>query len=420
MKILFINYINGSSGPLIRTFELAKSIRLSGHTIYLYFLHKNISLHRSFLEYFNAHKSDRFIVQYIARKKEAGKKNGNYLSKHTQPKTWYKRIMKTLNVLIIMIASFRYIPREIRLFNRIKPDIIVVRPDLVFSFVVSCKLLRIPFIMDQDGPVEELGMYRNIFLSFIRPFITWRAHRANALLAISKEIIDDWKGKKIPEKRLYLCPNGADPELFNPQKEIISKRLQKPEVFKKKVILAFSGVDAPWHGTWQFISMIKDMVSRFPQLLFLFIGPSKIQSYPEYQQLPEQIKQHHFHFTDTVPYTDIPTYIGYADIAVMPYPYSSFFYFSPLKMYETMAMGKIIVAPGMGQIGDVLSDFCSVFLYDPKADNGLPCSIEKALLFHKSGGNGNELRNCLQQHHTWENRGKSILRICETVIKKIP
>jgi glycosyltransferase involved in cell wall biosynthesis len=53
------------------------------------------------------------------------------------------------------------------------------------------------------------------------------------------------------------------------------------------------------------------------------------------------------------------------DLTVAPYVPQPDFYFSPLKIVESLAAGKPVVAPRLGQIAELLGDGTAGSLYTP-------------------------------------------------------
>ena len=55
-----------------------------------------------------------------------------------------------------------------------------------------------------------------------------------------------------------------------------------------------------------------------------------------------------------VEYIDIPRYVRRFDVAAAPYHAIDDFYFSPLKLFEYLAVGRPVVASAIGQMTDVI------------------------------------------------------------------
>ena len=59
------------------------------------------------------------------------------------------------------------------------------------------------------------------------------------------------------------------------------------------------------------------------------------------------------------------------DVAVAPYPATSNFYYSPLKLFEYMAAGRALVASRVGQVAQVITHGVNGLLYEPDRRAGL-------------------------------------------------
>ena len=88
-------------------------------------------------------------------------------------------------------------------------------------------------------------------------------------------------------------------------------------------------------------------------LLLVGDGPlrSWTEGYIQGARLAEKVT-----ITGWVPYDRLPRLIQRMDVAVAPYPFLENFYFSPLKLFEYMAVGKPVVASRIGQIQEVIQD----------------------------------------------------------------
>ena len=62
------------------------------------------------------------------------------------------------------------------------------------------------------------------------------------------------------------------------------------------------------------------------------------------------------YFIGQLPHDQVPQYLAASDLLAATYKQSNFFYFSPLKIVEYMAMGKPIIATSLGQINELLAD----------------------------------------------------------------
>jgi glycosyltransferase involved in cell wall biosynthesis len=123
--------------------------------------------------------------------------------------------------------------------------------------------------------------------------------------------------------------------------------------------------------------------------------------------------------TGYVPYTEMPSYLAAIDIFIAPYPRIEPFYFSPLKIFEAMSMGKPVLASAQGQICELIDDNINGLLYP--ADN-MTVFLEKLDLVVKDkklrSRMGRNARQKMMRHFTWADNAGRILKICERFDKE--
>jgi glycosyltransferase involved in cell wall biosynthesis len=82
-------------------------------------------------------------------------------------------------------------------------------------------------------------------------------------------------------------------------------------------------------------------------------------------------------FTGALPHSELPAALAAADIGVAPFdpakhrPLRLGFYWSPLKIFEYMAVGLPVVAPALPRLGRLVEHGREGLLYDPSDPRGL-------------------------------------------------
>ena len=134
--------------------------------------------------------------------------------------------------------------------------------------------------------------------------------------------------------------------------------------------------------------------------------------------MPE-INQNYITMTGFVPYQLMPSYLAAIDIFVAPYPKIKPFYFSPLKIFEAMAMAKPIVASAQGQIKELLVDGKNGMLF-PAGDKDTFCQrIEKLMLDPELCLElGRNARKHIISNYTWDHNAKKIFNILSKVTRQ--
>ena len=159
------------------------------------------------------------------------------------------------------------------------------------------------------------------------------------------------------------------------------------------------------------------LLRQNPLIKIFIIGTIEDKRSLGLNNLPVDIIEKQVIFTGAVNYLEMPKIIDISDIVVMPYPSMELFHFSPMKMFEAMSLGKIIIAPLQGQIADILSSLDSAILYEPDQGDALLNAIKLGLEVVSNGMNGISGRELLIRGHSWTTRGKVVSEACSYAIK---
>lgn len=184
--------------------------------------------------------------------------------------------------------------------------------------------------------------------------------RARALLAVSNAVrtyVVEQGGR--PE-RVHVLPNGVDTSRFHGG--ISSQEVRTELSLAERFVVGFAGSLKPWHGVDLLIEAFAAVARPNWTLLIVGDGPERTHLEEQARILPES---HHIVFTGAVPHERVPQYVSAMDLAVAPFRSVDNFYFSPLKLFEYLAMGKPVVASAVGQISEVIRDGENGVLFEP-------------------------------------------------------
>jgi glycosyltransferase involved in cell wall biosynthesis len=411
MRILFVNYMATSLPTMIRSFELARAVATRGHDVVLAFMNPAFRPPAWFRAQLEAARGGRPDLRLPAE--DAGR-SGPVAAAGAGASGAAGRVTdarpSALGLLRQAVGSMRYVAAERALYAEVRPDVVVARPDQVFSFLRSSRSARIPLVLDTDGPVEELDHYWGIRSRGFRGLDAWRARRAAALLHISRVTGDLWRSKGIPEERLFLAPNGADPEVFRPAGDDARRATRSALGLEGRRVVGFSGNQRAWHGVGELLRAMVTLCAKDSDLRLLLIGSIEDRSALRLGDLPPRLVEERVVFTGAVPYAEMPRHLDAADVLALPYPPLPLFHFSPMKMFEALALAKPIVASRQGQIGELLDGLPSARLYDPAVPGALAGAIEAG--FALPCGAGAASRGFLEGAHTWAHRGAQVEAAC--------
>jgi len=289
-------------------------------------------------------------------------------------------------------------------------------PDFVYEryshFHVSTSVIAeqfgIPYIVEINCPVEERKWSGPAHFSSIASAIQKRvATRADAIVTVSMGMKNYLIERGIPSERIYVLPNGADCQLFDPQ-AIDGEEVRNKYNLKGKTVVGFVASMEDYHGVGLLAQAAKQLTESADNIHFLLVGPSTQLEFLKKEDLVEC-----FTLTGGVPYERIPEYISSMDICVVP---ASNWYFSPIKVFEYGAMGKPVIAPRVGPIQEVIEHGTNGILTKPGDAKDLAEKIQqlarRRLLRAKLGSN---LMGRVRQYHTWKKNAQRTIDIYQAI-----
>ena len=108
-----------------------------------------------------------------------------------------------------------------------------------------------------------------------------------------------------------------------------------------------------------------------------------------------------------------------ADILLAPYAPQDFFYLSPIKIFEYMAVGRAVLAANVGQIGEVIQDGINGLLYEPANLESLQAGLlrltEDQDLRRRLG---EEARRTIERRYTWRANAEGVEALLQEVVER--
>lgn len=297
-----------------------------------------------------------------------------------------------------------------------KPDLIFERYSL-FSWagLALKRKWKIPYFVEFNDPGIET---RNRYFgrSFLEPVSKMIFNRivaeSDAIIAVSESV----KAKLILQgtniRKTHVIPNGVSPDLFNPDDFEQGPVRQKYDL-QDAIVIGFVGGIVPWHGVNFLLGAACKIVKARANAKFLIVGGGD----HSVSQISDTARSYgildHVICTGWVDHQQIGTYLAAMDIVTAPYaPMGNDpIYFSPLKVFEYMAMGKPVVASRIEQLAEIFEDGKDIILTNPGNVEELASAILKLIsdseLAQKLSANA---RKKVLGSYTW---GKTVMKILD-------
>lgn len=205
---------------------------------------------------------------------------------------------------------------------------------------------------------------------------------------------------------VHVVPNGADPALFHPA--VAAAELPDEAVGRR--IVAFAGSLRAWHGVEDLIEAGAQILAKHADCFFLFVGGgSRLGRFQELSQ--HLLGPGNYIFTGPVPPENVPALLAAADVLAAPFApardpvrrrqFARFgMWWSPVKIFEYMAMGKPVVAAAAGAVREYLAGAGAT--YPPGDVAALAQAVSKLLEEPPLAASlGRAARDKLLQHYTW-------------------
>ena len=303
----------------------------------------------------------------------------------------------------------------------IVPDAVYERYALFHrSGLEIARRLNVPYILEVNSRlIDEQAIYRGL----CSHAAAWAIERelfesADALVAVSQEVAAYARANAARAKCVTVLPNGVDIARFAGQNG--SGALRMRYGLEDRPVVGFFGSLKHWHGVDLLLDAFEAVWQRRPDAQLLIAGEG-----PESENLARKVAgsphKSRVTMTGALPYAEIPKHLSLMAFSVAPYRRSENFYFSPLKILESLAAARPVVAPRLGQIPELVQHGGTGLLYEPDDVRALSAAIlhllERPKLCVEMGLRGSAF---IRDGHTWDHNAREIAAIVRRVISAKP
>ncbi len=335
-------------------------------------------------------------------------------------KSFFKLISKFLPKRLISIFLYSEISREL---IRSKPDIVHIHNILpTFELLRICKICKknnIKTIITTHGfyecfnPSFNFNFFeRNLWkllvtnpvmksLTFFDAFMSLYPLEANLL-----------KGKKIPNNKIYLVPNGVDSFYEEkPKNDEINYVLKKYNIDKSFPILFFTGNHTANKG----LDIIRELYKKLNIKTTIVIG-GRLSNKNEPRLFSKGIYSNNVRvvFTDFLPIVDQRALYHLSTLLLFPSRSDTL----PLTIIEAMACGLPVIAFNVGGINYLLKNNTG-YLVNPNNVNAF-CEKVKTILENKKDLKTKSIKSKDRQNEifSWPKAANKSIKIYEKVLLK--
>ena len=256
------------------------------------------------------------------------------------------------------LAHDRALPRQIlAALDRagVRPDLICERHALFHTAGVAvARALGVRRILEVNAPLlDEQRRYRGLALEAEAAAAEAASYRgADAVVAVSAAVAAQVRrvlGGAHPP--VAVLQNGVDLDRFRPDTRRAEMRAMLG--LGNAPTLGFFGSFKPWHGVGFLAEVFADIAAARPDARLIAVGEG-----PEHAAFAARLAADGLSGRAILPgrvaHHEIPDWLAATDLTVAPYLPQPDFYFSPLKVVESLAAGRPVVAAALGGLGQMI------------------------------------------------------------------
>jgi glycosyltransferase involved in cell wall biosynthesis len=321
-----------------------------------------------------------------------------------------------------VLINLIHLVQEYRILKNERPTILFLRSELYnVSACLLSQWFRIPMVLEVDCPTSY--EYRRMWTHnrFIFPVLPewierWNWKTSLAIITISDLLKNYMARRGVPETKITVVPNGADPDVFKslPGDNEIRQNCGIPN---RAVIVGWIGSLYGWSGLENLLDMSKRILDFRKDVALLFVGGGKNKEVIEQTFQRKDVGKRVF-TTGTIPYKDVPKFVNAMDVVIVPYPKREFWYPSSMKLFEYMAAQKAIVASAVPQVNEVIQNGWNGFLFDPENldefTNKVLKLVDSPTLRKRLSTNA---RKTVLEKYTWIKHARKMEAVFQEVLK---
>ncbi len=288
----------------------------------------------------------------------------------------------------------------------------------------AAKVLGIPSIYEIRGfwhltqSTKRVGYEKSDHYNLSEYFEIETAKQSDYVFTITQALKDILVERGVQESKIRVLPNAVDASKFNITKK--DKVLEKELGFKDKLVIGYIGSFVDYEGLdilLEACALLKESHGDLFKLLLVGDGDvmQQLRRTVQFLQLEE-----HVVFTGRVSHEEVQRYYTLIDVAPLPRKGLQVCeLISPLKPFEAMASGKVLVTSSVQALAEIVDDGNTGLIFEKDNAKDLAAKLELVLtdadLRKRIGENANKW---VQENHSWDVISKRVTDIYDKILEE--
>ena len=330
--------------------------------------------------------------------------------------------LKIYRLRLPQYFNFFSYPWLARLARTIQPDFIIER---YYNFAGAGLLYahrhRLPSILEINALMVDPPATRKYRLDHLlgRPLERWATQQcqwADRLVTPLHTTVP----AAISRAKIAELPWGANVEQFDPSLIDVTEKIglrQKLGLPDDAIVAVFAGSFRHWHGVELLVEAARLLIAQDEKIYFLLLGGG-----PGEAKLRETIGQAGLQkriiMTGSLPNAQMPLYLSLADCGVAPFDTSKHlplraagFFWSPLKIFEYMAMNLPTITPNLPPLSEIIRPRQEGLLFkegDAVDLAGVLAELLKPEMAQARLAMGTSARARVVEHYSWAAHSRAL------------
>lgn len=260
-----------------------------------------------------------------------------------------------------------------------KQDVIIVESPPIFLGIAGIFLskwlgAKLIFNVSDLWPdsAVEIGVIssNSPFVAISKKLEQFCYRKAESITGQSLSIVKTIK-ERVPDKKVELITNGADTDLFSPERR--NDTIRSKYVFDGKFVIVYAGLFGIAQGLGQILDAAKKLTDN-KNIVFLLVGDG-----PEKEILVNRVHKEGLNnviIQDPIVKSEVPALLASMDAAIVPLK-TAINGAVPSKIYENMASGLPILFIGDGDGAEIITREQAGIVLKPYDCSALLTAIDK-------------------------------------------
>ncbi len=319
-------------------------------------------------------------------------------------------------------ALFSY-PQIERLVRELRPDAVMERYyNLAGAGILAAHRKRIPSLLEVNALIVDppVVLKRRLDDALGRPLQLWALIQCRMAARIVTPLRTTVP-PQVDRGKIVELPWGANVERFQRVMDGSSARLRAQlGIPPERSIVVFLGSFRAWHGVHDFVAAGIRLLEAGENVHLLLVGDGPERPAAESAASPWR---DHFSFVGSVPHNQVPTYLALAQVGVAPFntaPHPALraagFFWSPLKIYEYMAMSLPVVTADIPPLASTIREGKEGALFREGDIDDCAAAIKRVLHASNRGRLGEQARRRVVEHFSWQRHCEALDRLLHQMV----